>query len=354
MRIDSLPLLRKDSGQVGASLARLGDQLRDGWEQARGFSVPSDYREVENAAVLGMGGSHLGADIVRSVWAHELPGPVTIVADYTLPAWINRKTLVIASSYSGGTEETLEAMKAAVKRRLPIVVITSGGKLADAARYYRLPMIQFTPTANPSNQPRLGLGYSLSAFLKVFSAIGWIKKGSLSIEAMAVAAQKAEKKYGAHVVESKNPAKQLAKDMVGRLPILIGSEWMAGNLHTFTNQIHENAKTYAAWYLLPDINHHLLEGLRNRAVTRQVQVVFFQHAGVHQRTQIRLRLTERIIRKLGAKTSIVRLQSEPAQAAIELLTFGGYVSWYLAAIRRVQPAPIPTVDELKQALGRYR
>lgn len=350
MRFETLPVVRRDPGQVGASLARLGDQLLDGWRQSQGLELPERYHAVDRIAVLGTGGSHLGADIVRSVWAAALPGPVQIIADYGLPAWVNRQTLVMASSYSGNTEETLESLKLAVKRRLPTVVVTTGGRLGDAARYYRLPHIQFVPSANPSGQPRLGIGYSLSAIVTILRTIGWLKKSDLPINAMAAAAEHANRKFGPAI--KKNAAKDLARDLVGRIPILVGAEWMTGNLHTLANQIHENAKTYAAWYRLPDLNHHLLEGLRNRAVTRQMRAVFFHHPSVHPRTQIRMRLTQRLMQRLGAKTSVIRLTGDRPVAAVEMLAFGGYASWYLAAARRVQPALIPTVDELKAALGR--
>lgn len=349
-----LPIIQRDPGFVGASLAQLDQQLLDGWRQLKGVAVPESYRRVERLVVAGMGGSHLAADIIRSVMADRLPDGIQIVADYRLPAAVNQRALVVCSSYSGSTEETMETLKAAVKRRSPVAVLTSGGKLADAARYYRVPQFQFTPSANPSGQPRLGLGYGLAGLLSLLWKIGWIANPTELLTELQGAAARASRSYGpAHRVD--NPAWELALGWKGGVPLLIGLDWMAGNLHTFANQLHENAKTYAVWYLLPDLNHHLLEGMRNRSVTRQFRVLAVDDLTGHDRNRARLKLTARLMKKLGAQVRLWKPRGSTRwERAIDLLVFGGYTSWYLAAIRQVKPAPIPTVDELKAALARAR
>lgn len=344
-------LLKRDPGHVGQALDLLADQLSDGWTQAKRVKIPTNYRRVNRMVICGMGGSHLGADILRSVLADRLTMPVEIVADYKLPAWVDRNALVICSSYSGSTEETLEALQVARRRGLKIVVVTSGGKLATAAKKFRLPAYIYKPNANPSGQPRLGVAYSLMATLACLQKIGAVKVTPKELATMIAAAKRATKRN--RLSTKKSPALELAKMLNGGVPVLIGSEWMAGNLHTWTNQIHENAKTYAAWYCLPDLNHHLLEGLRNRAVTKTMRAVFVTDPALHARNQRRYFLTARILRRLGAKTMTVKIhETEQLAKAIELLAFGGYVSWYLSAMRQVNPAPIPTVNELKEALAR--
>lgn len=352
-QFDHLPLLHRDPGYIGTSLARLPDQLSDGWAQANGLRLPAAFRRVTAIAICGMGGSHLGPDMVRSALAAELKVPMLIVADYSLPNWVTRSTLVICSSYSGTTEETLACLAAARQRGCPTVVITSGGPLAREARRRRVPLVQFQPLFNPSRQPRLGLGYSIMAMLQVARAAGLIRFSRQQAEQLIAVAAAAVHRYGPTRPAATNPAKRLAISMHGLVPVLIGAEWSAGNLHTWTNQLHENAKTFAAWYQLPDLNHHLLEGLRNRSVTKQMLAVFVRDARYLKKNQRRLVLTKQILADLGAKTAVVTPPGKTSlDKAIDLLAFGGYVSWYLAAIRRVQPAPIPTVDRLKAALAR--
>lgn len=344
-------LLTRDPGKVGQALDLLADQLADGWRQANRVKMPPAYRSVARVVICGMGGSHLGADILRSALADRLKFPIEIVADYRLPAWVDRQTLVICSSYSGSTEETLEALVVAKKRGAKIVVVTSGGKLAAAARRLNLPAYVYRPNANPSGQPRLGVAYSFTATLACLMKTGLVKIKPSELVQLVPAARRATKRYGYGNVHSS--AMAIAKTLNGGLPLLIGSEWMAGNLHTWTNQIHENTKSYAAYYLLPDLNHHLLEGLRNRVITKTIRAVFVTDSTLHPRNQRRYALTAKIMRGLGAKTVNVKLhEKEPLTKAVELLAFGGYVSWYYSALRNVNPAPIPTVDALKNALAK--
>lgn len=341
--------LQRDPGLVGASLERLADQLRDGWSQAKKVKLPGSYRQIDNVAVCGMGGSNLGADIIRTALTAELKIPVTIVADYQLPAWVNSRTLVICSSYSGGTEETITGFHAAQKRRAKIVVLASGGPLATLGRRHHVPSYIYEVTENPSGQPRLAVAYSLMALLACFSKLRLIKTTSREIERLPVVAREAAKRCR----KASNPAREMAKALAGRIPLLIGSEWSVGNLHAWANQLHENAKSYAVWYAIPDLNHHLLEGLRNRTITKSFTAVIVADKKYHPRNQRRLDLTAKIVRQLGAKTITVSPRgATPLEKAIDLLAFGGYVSWYMAAYRGVLPAPIPTVDQLKNALAK--
>jgi glucose/mannose-6-phosphate isomerase len=275
-------LLTRDPGKVGQALDLLADQLADGWRQASRVKIPATYRQISRVVLCGMGGSHLGSDILRSALADRLKFPIEIVADYRLPAWVDRHTLVMCSSYSGSTEETLEALTVAKKRGAKIVVVTSGGKLAAAAKRLNLPAYCYTPNANPSGQPRLGVAYSLTATLACLMKTGVAKVSPAEVAQLIPVARRAAKRYG--MTNPQSLAMRLAKNLNGGLPILIGAEWMVGNLHTWTNQIHENAKSYAAWYLLPDLNHHLLEGLRNRQVTKTIRAVFVADPSLHPRT----------------------------------------------------------------------
>ncbi len=351
--LDTFPLLKRDPGKVGAALDLFSEQLHDGWHQAKPVTLPADFRKITKVAVCGMGGSHLGADILRSVWADRIPVPVAIIADYTLPAWVDRQTLVIASSYSGSTEETLTCLKAALRRKARVVVITSGGQLAKAAASDQLPSWQFVPSANPSGQPRLGVGYNLMALVALAWKMQWIKNPDREVETWIKRARSATAQYHFSRSRHDNLAKQLAQKFAKKWPLLIGAEWTAGNLHTWHNQINENAKTPASWFLIPDLNHHLLEGLRNRRLTRQMHALLVLDATYHPRNQRRLLLTAKILKNNGLSVSTFRPHGQNTmEKAIDLLTFGGYVSWYLSALRGLNPAPIPTVDYLKQALGK--
>ncbi len=347
---DQHPRLRRDPGQVGASLALLPEQLISAWQQVRRVRWPSSIRSCTHVVVTGMGGSHLAADILRTSLAAVLKKPITIIADYQLPAWANRQTLVIATSYSGSTEETLHALKSA-RRRSPVVVITSGGALATAAKRFRLPAFMYTPDQNPSAQPRLGVGYSLVGTLDVLRHIGAVRVTPAMRQEMVWTARDAGRRFSPATSGPRNVAKTVAMFVGDRIPLLIGAEWVTGNLHTWNNQLHENAKSLSLYDVLPDLNHHLLEGLRNRSQAKQLAPVIIASPLYHPRTQRRVTITAAILTKLGAKPLMIKHQSiQPLNAAIEILALGGYASWYLSILRGVDPAPIPTVNYLKAQL----
>lgn len=148
----------------------------------------------------------------------------------------------------------------------------------------------------------------------------------------------------------KNRAKKFALRLHRHIPILIGAEWTAGNLLTWRNQLHENAKTWAETALIPELNHHLLEGLRDRTVARRTVAVVLDDPTFNPRNRLRLRITASILTTLGVRVERLTVGSGPVPM-IDLLAFGGYVSWYLSILHDIDPAPIPTVDALKKRLA---
>lgn len=345
-------IIENDPGAVGQSLDCLADQIRDGWRQSKKIKFPPTYKKIKQVIFCGMGGSHLGADIVQAVTSDQARVPIIISSDYRLPAWVDRQTLVVCSSYSGTTEETIAAARQAHRLRVTMMVIAGGGPLLGLAHRYHCPVVNFQPSENPSGQPRLGVAYGLMALAALGAKLKWWKISEADIEAMEAAAWAATKRFR-NIARAENIAVKLAKVWSRKIPLIIGAEWTTGNIHTMVNQIHENAKTMAAWYCLPETDHHLLEGLRNRKITAQLAILMINDREYAPRNARRLRLTGTMLKKLGATVTEYwpRAGNRWARAA-ELLALGGYASWYLAAMRRVNPAPVPTVDWLKAQLRR--
>lgn len=133
--------------------------------------------------------------------------------------------------------------------------------------------------------------------------------------------------------------------------MIVGAPWANGNIHTFSNQIHENAKTFAYWEEIPELNHHLMEGLRDKKIAKQFHAVFIEDFKHFPGLKKRFTLTKKIFRDLGISLSTYKPRGGvPLDQAIDLLAFSSYVSWYLSIVRKVDPAPIPTVDYLKKHL----
>lgn len=349
--LDRSPRFKRDPGNVGASIFRLADQLRDGLAQARRVRLPFVAKDIENVLVVGMGGSHLGADMIISALSGRLEKPVHTVNDYEVPGWVNARTLVVCSSYSGNTEESVAALRIAHQRKAKIVVLASGGALAREAKKHNLAIYHFAPTENPSGQPRLGVAYGITALLVCWKKLGVLRVDQAEFNRLPVVAWEAIKRFQPEVETEKNAAKQLALAWAEKVPMIVGAPWANGNMHTFSNQIHENAKTYAAWNEIPELNHHLMEGLRDKKIAKQFHALFIEDFKHFPGLQKRFTLTKKIFRDLGMTLSTYKPRGGiPLNQAIDLLAFSSYASWYLSIVKKVDPAPIPTVDYLKKHL----
>src|SRR3989344_1123372 len=149
-------------------------QLKQAWEEIDTLYIPEDYKNVDNVVVSGMGGSALGARIIDSFIVDKIRLPIEIYTEYHLPNYVNKNTLVISYSYSGNTEETLNATFDALKRNAKILCITTGGKLSEIAEKENIPAYVFNPINNPSKEPRMSLGYSIGTYFSLFHKLGFI------------------------------------------------------------------------------------------------------------------------------------------------------------------------------------
>lgn len=345
-------LRRLDPSGVGASIALLPQQLEQVQRETVAFHLPASYRRVDHLVVHGMGGSSLGSDVLRSVYAGQLPVPWAILRGYDLPRFVGPRTLFIASSYSGTTEETVSSVALARQRRAKVVVLSTGGDLLRLAKRYRLPHIRFTPIHNPSGAPRIGLGYSIAGHLAVLRAAGLLPARVTG--EWTAAAKQLGARFDLPRHTASNPAKQLALACVGKLPVVVAAEFLSGNAHVAANQFNETAKTFAPYFLLSELNHHLLEGLAfPRENRRLLRFIFLASGAYHPRIQRRLQITRDLVARMGIATTVHALRgSSRVAAAVEALSLSSFATYYLGLLYRRDPVAIPYVDEFKRRLGR--
>lgn len=336
-----------DPGRLAESLTLLPDQLAAGWNAAGSLKLPSGLSAVDSILVAGMGGSHLGPRIAASVFDSQLKKSIVVHSDYGLPGWVGRRTLVVASSYSGGTEETLSAYAEAGKRGAHRVVLAGGGTLAAAAKRDLIPAIVFPTETNPSGQPRFGVGLSFGAFTHLLQRIGALPSSHVTSAKLVAGGRSA-------TLKARGWANPTAKMLVGKVPVLIGAEHLIGNLGAAANQFNENAKTVALWFPLPDLNHHLLEGLSQpKDVIRKLTVIGFDSAQYRAQNRKRLALTLGIFKKQGAKTLNVRpVGSSLLDEALFVLAWSGAVSVELAQKTKQKAHEIPWVEYFKEQLAK--
>lgn len=354
MILDELSQIKSlDKSGMLQSIEFLDEQCAEAFKDLRGLNIPASYSQVKNVVVAGMGGSALGAHIIDSLFFNELKVPLEIVNDYHLPAYVNKDTLVILSSYSGSTEETVSCLKEVKKRGSKVIVITHGKDLATFKEKNKLPGYLFTPHFNPCGSPRMGLGYTLFGTMLIFGKLGLVKFSDAEVKKSIKTIEKYNGLFGVKAESENNLAKKLAQELQNKIPIYFSSGFLAGSIHAATNQLNENAKNFAAWFLLPEINHHLMEGLVFPASLKEhLRFVFFESALNEEIIQKRFALTKEVAKQKGIGVSEYILQEKTKLGQVfEMLVLGSYVSFYLAMLYGIDPTPIPVVDWFK---GRMR
>lgn len=336
-----------------ASAESLADQINQVWQERKQIKFTADdIRSISKIMVAGMGGSALGADVVLHLFKDQMTVPMFINRDYQLANFVDKNTLVILSSYSGNTEEILACAKAAKDKNAKIAVISAGGKLAEIAKENNYPSFLIKAKYNPSGQPRMAIGYSIMAFISILSAAKLLDfKEKQLLEIIDVINQVTEKSK-VEIDQENNQAKLLAYLSLERRPILVGAEFLEGALHTACNQFNENAKIYADYKIIPEINHHLLEGLNfPKSNPLNHFFIFFQSKLYHPRNQKRIELTQRLLEKKDIDSIVVNLESyNKITQVFELITLATFANLYLAFLEKINPCPIPSVDWFKDQL----
>ncbi|MCK4540079.1 SIS domain-containing protein [Candidatus Parcubacteria bacterium] len=356
MNLDDKKSFEKlDKHGVAKSIELLPDQIRQVLRDSRLIKIPKEYSKITQVVVSGMGGSSLGAYITRSAFGEKIKAPISILSGYQLPAHIDKNTLFVLSSYSGTTEETLSTYKEAKKREAKIIAITADmpkNKLKNIMLKDNLPGLIFKPEYNPSGQPRMGTGYMVFGLSVILAKAGLFKINVKEVKDIISNLEIGSRKLSPNIKSNLNKAKKIALELYNKTPILVGAEHLSGNLRALRNQINENAKLFASYLELPDMNHYAMEGLVNPTGNKKtLHFLFFDSKLYHKRTQKRSELTKQVVKKNGIKISAYELtgKTKPYQA-FKLLQMGSWISYYLGILYGVDPIKIPWVDWFKEQL----
>jgi Predicted phosphosugar isomerases len=350
---DAKTIARLDSGNVRASINALSDQVASAWRDARKVRVPASYRSADQIVVAGMGGSTLGAHLIQSVFGDALKAPFCFINDYKLPGSVGRKSVVILSSYSGSTEETLACGREALRRRAKVMGITSGGALAKFLKKQKAPAYIFNPVYNPCKQPRLGLGYMVVGLLALLKSMRALDASAAEVNKLPVLLRPLSAKWSPNVPVRQNPAKLMANALDGAVPVIVSAEHLIGNAHIFQNQIHESAKQFCAAFPIPELNHHLMEGLAYPKEMKNLLAFVFIGSDLYgERIARRMKITQKVLAKQGYGYDLWQASAPTRlEQAFETLAFGSWVSFYMAIQNGADPSNIPWVNFFKKELG---
>jgi len=330
----------------------LPEQLREALKIAKAWDVDAgDFTEIKNVVVIGMGGSAIGGDLVRTLLSAQLLIPFQVCRHYRVPEFVDDETLVIASSYSGNTEETLSALEDVQERKAMIAAITTGGLLDDVARLNDIPVVHL-----PSGlQPRAAVGYSFMPLLIFLEKVGLIKGAAAQSEQVIDRLQTLRESYIESEPSNRNPAKRLAAQIHGRIPIIYGGPTLTDVIAVrWKGQICENAKNMAFANQYPEFNHNELVGWSQIIAQHSNHLVVVQllDADDHPKIRRRMEIVRSIIEKNGVQVlEVSSIGSSPLERMFSLIMIGDFVSYYLAILNGVDPTPVEAIEMLKTALS---
>jgi glucose/mannose-6-phosphate isomerase len=307
---------------------------------------------IQSVVLSGLGGSAIGGDILRTFLWKSAPFSVTVNRHYELPGWVTRKTLVVCSSYSGNTEETLSVFRQVLARKIPMLVMASGGKLLEQARRLKLPFCEM-PGGLP---PRAAFGYSFFTLLTALESLGLLPSQEKSFEETLENLTRLSEAYGVLKGTRENPAKQLAKFLHGRLPVLYaGQDHMDSVALRWKCQLNENAKQLALANVVPEMNHNEVLGFSfSNPISRNMAVVLLKHPQEdHPQIKKRFGILRGILQGRTAGVREVEAQGKSLLAQmLSLIYLGDFVSVYLAYLKGIDPTPIKLIDQFKKQLSR--
>lgn len=345
---------QKDPVNVLGSIELLSGQCKQSWEEVKSITIPSEYRNIKNIVFSGMGGSALGAYVIKDLFFKELKVPFEIINDYNLPPYVDESTLVILGSYSGTTEETLSCVQQVIRKKAKGFILTTGGELAKIAKRHNIPAYVFSPKNNPSGQPRLGTGYSVFGQIALLSMLNLLDISSDVVMETVNILREGNDLYGVNIHTSNNPAKKLANNFLGKIPIIVVAEHLIGAGRVIRNQLHESAKNFADYYPIPELNHHLMEGLKfPKQNPENLCFLLLISKSYSERILKRLEVTKDVVEKNALKVYIFTTGAKSRVAqAFQSIHFGAYANYYLGMLNGVDPSKIPWVDYFKKQLAK--
>ncbi len=333
-------------------IAKFPDQAEEAYQIGKTSRLQARSAGVTSIVLTGLGGSAIGGDLLRAYLADELGVPLVVNRHYALPDFVGTKTLVVVSSYSGNTEETIAAQKDATRRKARVLCISTGGAVTEFARKHKQPCIGIPGGL----QPRAALGYSFFPLLMTLARAGFVKSKDKDVRE-TIGLLRRKSKFWATPDDGNNPALKLAGAMKGKLPVIYSAteHLDAVNLR-WRGQVAENAKQLAYGNVLPEMNHNELVGWNVlRDLMKQTHVIFLRDKSDHERVVVREDITKGIVAQYASGVTEVWSEGTSLLARMfSLIHFGDWVSYYLAILNGQDPTPVRVIDQLKNELARVR
>ena len=351
MNLDDLDYFKQlDTLNMLGQIDNLPDQLDSAYRLGLQHDLP-DWKDVKQVVIAGMGGSAIGADLLASYCARLASIPVFVQRDYGLPLFARgAETLVICSSHSGNTEETLEAFEAGYNAGCRMIAVTTGGELAKRAKERDIPVWTF----EHAGQPRAAVGFSFGLLLAIFQRLGFLPDQKEALEDALSSMKRSQARLKADIPAVKNPAKRYAGQLMGRWVTVVASDLLTAVARRWKGQINEIAKAAANVEFLPEADHNTLAGIMHpeEVLNPHTMTLFLRAPSDHPRNRLRSDLTRKVFMLEGMNTDFVDARGHTPLAHMwTTILFGDYVAYYLAMGYGVDPTPVQTLVEFKLAMA---
>jgi glucose/mannose-6-phosphate isomerase len=337
-----------DPSNMIGRISELPQQCKKAWQSALDIPLPSDYCNVDQVIILGMGGSAIGGDMVQTMTLEKSNISVLVNRDYNLPKSVDDHTLVIASSYSGNTEETLSAFSQAIPTPAKKLAITTGGRLQAFSVEKGIPVYTFHYDA----EPRAAFGYSFFSLLAIFRKLGFLALDENEVDETITVLEKLTNEFDKGASLRVNQAKQLATRLWGHLVVIYGAGTLSKVAYRWKTQLNECSKVWAFAEYFPELNHNAVVGYRFPSwLNHKTFVVMLYSSSLHSRILSRYEATGELLKDAGVTYELVEAKgNSPLSQMMSSVILGDYVSYYLALLNNVDPSPVAAIDFLKGRL----
>jgi len=354
INLDDMGLIKRlDPSDMLGLVENLPQQCEEAVEIAGKFNLNRKYLDgfiPANIIITGLGGSAIGGDFLRTYLVNESKVPILINRYYHLPEFVNKNTFVIAVSYSGNTEETLSAYQEAKKKGAKIVCLTSGGKLAGYCKSDGIPFV-LIPGGLP---PRASFGYQQIGLTGILEKAGIIKNKKTEIKEMISVLKSISAEMRRDVPLEKNPAKKMAVQLYGKIPVIYGSQDLTDAVALrWKCQFNENSKSFAFNNVFPELNHNEIVGWEMpKELLKNFVVILLRDKGEHPQVKKRFEITRELLGGIACATEEVWTRGNSLFARIfSSIHTGDFVSVYLAFLNEQNPTPVKRIEELKKRLA---
>jgi glucose/mannose-6-phosphate isomerase len=340
---------RLDKENMFSAIWDFPENLSDALELGNSIKLNQKYDNIQGVVIAGMGGSAIGGDVIPVLEKNNITVPISVCRGYSVPNWVNENILVICSSYSGNTEETLAALDDALEKNAIVCGVTTGGGLADRLRSIRKDVIIIPGGL----QPRAALAFSFVPMIKLLEQIGLLNTQIDTWIPMAIESLSNNRKL--HSLDStENPIFELSNQLCHKIPIIYSdSSTMGVAALRLKGQICENSKMLCYYNELPELNHNEIVGWENNSnLFDHLFILWLCDNSDNQRVKFRQEITQTILNEKKVDQFVIEMTESTFQERfLNMINYGDWLSYWCAIAHNTDPSPVKNIARLKKELN---